>query len=181
MGMMYRPSMSSRMRSSPDSSTILAGNRLDWPRKLATNAVFGDSYKSVRGRSHLLNDTFVHHRDGVGHGHGLLLVVGDVDEREADFGLDALELQLHLSAQFQVQGSQRFIEQQHRRTVDDRAGKSDPLLLTTGELSRLPFGHRRQLDELQGVVDLLLGVLHAPRRFRPNATFSKMSMCGNRA
>jgi hypothetical protein len=37
--------------------------------------------------AHLLDAPGVHHRDGVGHGHGLLLVVGDVHEGEADLRL----------------------------------------------------------------------------------------------
>ena len=47
--------------------------------------------------THLLNLTLVHNRYGVGHVHGLLLVVGDVQEGKTNFHLDCLELNLHLS------------------------------------------------------------------------------------
>ncbi len=43
----------------------------------------------LRGRAHLLDRALVHDGDGVGHGHGLLLVVRHVEEREADLLLDA--------------------------------------------------------------------------------------------
>ena len=65
------------------SSTTVPGTRLDWPRKFATNAV-PRQLVELRGRAQLLDPARVHHRDRVGHGHGLLLVVGDVHEGEAD-------------------------------------------------------------------------------------------------
>ena len=65
--------------------------------------------------AHLLDPAVVHDRDGVGHGHGLFLVVRHVDERDADLGLDALELELHLPAQLEVERAERLVEQQHAR------------------------------------------------------------------
>ena len=40
------------------------------------------------------------------------LIVGDVDERDAELTLDALELELHDVAQFEVQRTERLVEQQ---------------------------------------------------------------------
>ena len=85
-------------------------------------------------RAQLLDLARVHHRDRVGHRHGLLLVVGDVHERDAHLGLDPLELDLHLPAQLQVERAERLVEQQHLRAVDQRAGQCDALLLAAGEL-----------------------------------------------
>ena len=62
------------------------------------------------------------------------LVVGDEDERDPDLVLDRLQLDLHLLAQLQVEGAERLVEQQHLRTVDERAGQRDALALTAGEL-----------------------------------------------
>ena len=73
---------------------IVPSIRLDWPRKLATN-VAARVLVELGRRAHLLDHAGVHHRDRVGHRHGLLLVVGDVDEGEPDLGLDPLELDLH--------------------------------------------------------------------------------------
>ena len=69
----------------------------------------------VRRRAELLDPARVHHRDRVGHRHGLLLVVRDVHEGDADLGLDPLELDLHLPAQLEVERAERLVEQQHLR------------------------------------------------------------------
>ena len=78
----------------------------------------------------------MHDRDLVGHRHGLLLVVRDVHERDADLLLDALELDLELAAQAQVERAERLVEQERARAVDERAGERDALLLAAGELRR---------------------------------------------
>ena len=148
-------------RSSPFFSATSASMRLEVPRKFATNVVFGFSYRSA-GRAELFDPAAVHHRDRVGHRHGLLLVVGDVHEGDADLGLDALELQLHLAAQLEVEGAERLVEEQHLGVVDQRAGDGDALLLAAGELVRLALGEVAELHELQHVVDLLLHRLDAP-------------------
>ena len=128
------PCMSTVARS-PLRLLIVPSIRLDWPRKFATNVV-PRVLVEVVGCAHLLDQAGVHHRDGVGHGHGLLLVVGDVDERDADLRLDALELDLHRAAQLEVEGAQRLVEQQHLGLVDQCSGQRDALLLATGELGR---------------------------------------------
>ncbi len=108
----------------------------------------------VRGRTHLLDHAGVHHRDRVGHGHGLLLVVGDVDERQPDVDLDPLELDLHRPAELEVEGAERLVEEQHLGLVDQRPGERDPLLLATRQLDRLLARLAVQLDQLQHVADL---------------------------
>ena len=107
----------------------------------------------------LLDAAGVHHRDGVGHRHGLLLVVRDVHERRAHLGLDALELDLHLPAQLEVERAERLVEQQDTGPVDERPGHGDALLLATGQLRGLAAGHRPELDEVEHVLDGLLDVL----------------------
>ena len=86
----------------------------------------------------------VHDRDRVGHRHGLLLVVRHVDERDAEVVLKRLELELHLLAELQVERSERLVEEQDARAVDERAGERDALLLAARELPRLaPLEARR--------------------------------------
>ena len=51
--------------------------------------------------------------------------------------LDALELELELAAQAQVQRAERLVEQQGPRAVDERARERDALLLAAGELRGL--------------------------------------------
>ena len=122
----------------------------------------------------------VHHRDGVGHRHGLLLVVGHVHEGDADVGLDALQLDLHLAAQLEVEGAERLVEEQHLGPVDQRPGQRDPLLLAAGELGGRRAGVRPSSTSSSISRDLLLDVLDSRRR-RPKATFSEIVRCGNSA
>jgi hypothetical protein len=85
--------------------------------------------------------------------------VRDVHETRAHLGLDALELDLHLTPQLQVQGTQRLIEEQHARMVDERPGNRDALLLATRELGRLAPCEWPEFDKLQDRIDLIGDVL----------------------
>ena len=64
----------------------------------------------VRGPE-LLDPPLVHDRDPIGHRHRLLLVVRHVNEGDADVVLEALDEELHLLTQLQVEGSERLVEQ----------------------------------------------------------------------
>ena len=79
-----------------------------------------------------------HHGDAVAHRQRLVLVVGDVDERDPERLLDALELDLQVHAQARVERAERLVEQQHRRLEHERARQRDALLLAAGELRRAP-------------------------------------------
>ena len=80
----------------------------------------------------------------------------DVDERDADLVLDALQLELHLLAQLQVERAERLVEQQHARMVDERPRERDALLLAARELARLPLLEQAEPDELERVAHALL-------------------------
>ncbi len=87
----------------------------------------------------------------------------DVHERDADVLLDALELDLQLLAQAQVERAERLVEQQRARAVDERAGERDALLLAAGQLGRLALAEVAELHELERLVraraDIVLGDL----------------------
>jgi hypothetical protein len=85
--------------------------------------------------------------------------VRDVHERDAHLGLDALELELHLPPQLEVERAQRLVEQQHARAVDDRPRERDALLLPAGELRRLAPGEMAELDQVERLVHLPADVL----------------------
>ncbi len=104
-----------------------------------------------RGRD-LLDPPVVEDGDPVAHRQRLVLVVGDVDEGDADIALDRLQLGLHLLAQLQVEGAERLVEQQHLRPVDDRPRQRHPLPLATGELGRLAIAVAGQAHHLQRFV-----------------------------
>ena len=99
----------------------------------------------------LLDLAVVEDRQAVAHRERLLLVVGHVDEGDADLLLDRLQLDLHLLAELEVEGAQRLVEQQHARPIDQGAGESDPLALATGELA--------------GLAPLVALQAHHPQRF----------------
>ncbi len=99
----------------------------------------------------VLDGAVVHHGDAVRHRQRLILIVRHVDERDADLALDALELDLHRLAQLEVQRPERLVEQQGPRSVDQRAGHRDPLLLATRQFPRpapLPTGEVHDLEHL---------------------------------
>src|SRR5207248_9400067 len=90
------------------------------------------------GRSaHLLDAALVEHGQPIAHGERLLLVVGYVDEGDADLLLDRLELDLHLLAQLEVERTEWLVQEQDPRAVDERPGQRDPLPLAAGELRGL--------------------------------------------
>ena len=123
-------------------------------------------------RAELLDAAVVHDGHGVGHRHGLLLVVRDVQEGQTHLGLDRLELELHLTAQLEVERAERLVQQQERRAVHDRPGQRHALLLTAGQLTRAPVGDVVEFDERGAPRGPWLTASGTLRRFRPNATFS---------
>ena len=118
--------------------------------KPATNGP-GGLLVDLLGRAALPDLAALHHRDAVGHRERLLLVVRDVEERDADLALDALQLHLHLLAQLQVERAERLVEQEHGGPVDERARQRHALLLPARQLARrrlLAAGQLHQLERL---------------------------------
>lgn len=95
----------------------------------------------LRRATHLLDLPGVHHRDGVGHRHRLLLVVRHVDERDADLGLDALELDPYPPAELEIQGQVLSHEKEVARTQEHVTERSmlSPKTVTFSEFYRF-FG-----------------------------------------
>ena len=79
----------------------------------------------------------VHDGDAIGHRHRLFLVVGHVDERDPDLPLDALELELHLLAELEIEGAERLVQEQDGRLVDKCAREGDALRLAARDLAGL--------------------------------------------
>ncbi len=73
-----------------------------------------------------------HDGDAIAGHEGLLLVMGDVDERHSETALQLAQFDLELLAQFEVEGGERFVEEEHLRFVDDGAGEGDALFLSAG-------------------------------------------------
>ena len=108
------------------------------------------------GRVDLLDDPGAHHRDAVTEGHGLGLVVGDVEHRRAELVLDPRDLRAHLHAQLGVEVGERLVHQEGLRVAHDRAPHRHALALAAGEVGRLALQVRAELEDLGRLVDLLL-------------------------
>ncbi len=105
------------------------------------------------GRAHLLDPALVHQRDPGGHGHGLFLIVGDHDAGHAGGFDDVDQFQLHLRAQFFIQRTHRFVQQQQLGALGQRARQGHALLLPAGELVRLALGQRAKLHQFEHLAD----------------------------
>ena len=121
------------------------------------------------------------HHDLVGHGHGLDLVVGDIDHRVAELLVQLGDLHPHLHAQRRVEVRQRLVEQEDLRLAHDGPPDGDPLPLPARQLPRPPVQKLVDLQELRGRrrrarVDL--GLRHAGMFSSPKAMFWRTVMCG---
>ncbi len=125
--------------------------KFDSPMKSATKCEYGDGRS--RWRADLRDPTLVHHGDARRHRHRLLLIVRDVDERRADVAVDLRQLDLQPLAELQVERAERLVEQQHRRSVDERARDRDPLLLAARELAGQPIAEVFEPDERERLLD----------------------------
>ena len=116
--------------------------------KRATNS---DSRPGVNvlGRAELVDPAAVHDRDQVGRGHGLGLVVGDVDGRVAIFVVQPADFEPHLLAQIGIEIGQRLVEQQRLRLDDQRARQRHALLLSAGEFAGIALRQRFELGRGQ--------------------------------
>ncbi len=157
----------------PSLPSTAPGNRLLTPRKPGHETRHRTFVEDLR-LAELLVATLVHDGDAIRHRHRLFLVVGHVDEGDPDLLLDALELDLHLLAQLEVERTERLVEEQHRGLVDQGARQGDALRLATRDLGRLgdvskPASSTRAS---MSVTRLLTSASLMPLRRSPKATFS---------
>ena len=71
----------------------------------------------------------MHHDDLVRHGHGLDLVVGDVDGGGLEPLVQFLDLGAHRDAQLGIEVGERLVEQEYLRVAHDGAAHRDALAL----------------------------------------------------
>ena len=94
-------------------------------------------FEQLAGGVELLDQAVAHHRDAVRHDQRLFLIVRHVDDGQAEFLLDGLDLDLELVAELLVQRAQRLVHEDDRRAVDQCPAQRDTLLLAAGQLARL--------------------------------------------
>ena len=75
-----------------------------------------------------------------------LLVVRHVEKRHAEPALQALELDLHVTAHLQVERPERLVEQQEPGLVDEGLRQGHALLLSARKLTGKPLDHRAHVD-----------------------------------
>ena len=92
----------------------------------------------------------------------------DIDERDVHLALQALEFQLHLLAQLEVQCAQRLVQQQDLRLVDQAAGDGHTLLLTAGHLADAAALKAFQAHDFQHIAHLAADGLFV-HLFQPQA------------
>ena len=93
-----------------------------------------------RGSARLENGATVHDAEPVRQTEGFFLVVGDVNESEAEGLLEIAEFRLHLAAQSEVEGAEGFVQEDDLRLGGEGTGEGDALLLSPGELSGQAVG-----------------------------------------
>ena len=102
----------------------------------------GRAVVDLQRRADLLHPALVEDGDAVTERHRLDLVVGDVDHRRAELGLQVLDLGTHVRPQLRVQVGERLVHEEGPRPPDQRAGQRDALLLPTGQPLRPPVQQR---------------------------------------
>src|SRR5215813_8385099 len=103
-----------------------------------------------RGRR-LEDEAVAHDRDPVGERQRLLLIVGDVDRRDAELLLQRADLGPDLDPDLGVQIRKGFIEEQDVGVQDEGPGQRDALLLAAGELAGVAVGQAREIDLAQAL------------------------------
>src|SRR6185437_8827442 len=104
-------------------------------------------------RTDLLDNAVMHHHDLVGHGHGLDLVMGDIDRGGLEPLMQFLDFGAHRHPQLGIEVGQRLVEQEHLRIAHDGAPHRDALALAAGQLPGIAVEQRRQVQNLGGALD----------------------------
>ena len=93
----------------------------------------GGSLVDLARRSCLQHLALVHHRDHVGHRHGLDLVVRDVHRGRADAVVQRPQLLAHQLAERGIEGAERLVHEKRLRAADDGAAQCHALTIAAGE------------------------------------------------
>ena len=89
----------------------------------------------VVGVADLLDDAFVEYCDTVRERQSFLLVVRNIDRRDAELALHLLQLVAELNTELRVEVAQRLVHADDRRACNKSAGYGNSLLLTSRELA----------------------------------------------
>jgi hypothetical protein len=133
----------------------------------------------VEGRRHLLDAPRAQQGHATAEGHGLSLIVRDVERGRAQLLLESLELAPGLHAELGVEVRERLVHQADRGRAHDRARERDPLLLPAGELGRPAVEQGLELETRRRLPHAGIDLRGGRWRARSgNAMFSKTVRCG---
>ena len=108
----------------------------------------------------LLENAVIDEADLRGEGHGLHLVVRDVDKGGAGFDVQALQFIAHLEPELRVQVRERLVHEQNRGLRGESPCNRNTLLLAAGELGGVALHEHTDFDDAadaaDGEVDFLL-------------------------
>ena len=114
--------------------TTVPRTMLVLPMKVATNSD-ARALVDLARLAELHHLALVEHRDPVRHRERLGLVVGNVDEGQAELAAELLQLGAQRLAHLAVEVRERLVEQQQLGVRDQRAGEGQALLLAAAELT----------------------------------------------
>src|SRR5215475_8768727 len=99
-------------------------------------------------RADLPHHALVEHHDAVAHGHGLNLVMCDIDRRRTYAAVEPLQLLARSQTQLRVEVGERLIQEEDGRLADNGARQSHALALAAREFARLAL--QQSSDAEQG-------------------------------
>jgi hypothetical protein len=102
------------------------------PEEAGDEKIHGFAVDLERG-VHLLDEAVFHHDDARAHGHGLDLVVSDVDHGGLEALVELGDLGAHLDAHFGVEVGEGFVEEEDLRLAHDGAAHGHTLALAAGK------------------------------------------------
>src|SRR5690606_27135822 len=131
----------------------LTGKQVVAADELGDEAVGRSPVEFLR-RGDLLDASAVHHHHAVGHGKGLGLAVGDVDEGDVEFPVQAHRFGMRENTQVRVTRREGFAEPQHLRRVGQGPGQCNALPLTDGQLVYAASGEGQNTHALHPFLGL---------------------------
>ena len=104
----------------------------------------------------LLNEAVLHDNDAVAKGHGLGLIVGNVDEGGVDTLAELDDLGAHLVTELGVEVGKRLVHKEDGGVTDDSTADGNTLSLSAGEGLRLAVEILGDVEDLGSLADLLI-------------------------
>ncbi|HJA11493.1 MAG TPA: LacI family transcriptional regulator [Candidatus Mediterraneibacter merdipullorum] len=107
----------------------------------------------------LLDHAVFHDDDAVRHGHGLHLVVGNVDRGRSDLTVELADFGPHADAEFGVQVGERLVHKEYFGVLDDGASQGDSLALAAGKVLRFAVAVFLKTEDVDGPVHFLFDLV----------------------